>query len=384
MKKMICTILAGVLMCMSFAYAEEEPKAAAGTGLGFELLENLYDGENNLVISPVSLSFALAMAAQGAEGETRSELLTALGAEDLSEMTALMEALAGKGLKQANAAFVSGDMAAKEDYISALEEMFGAEWFENDGDPAAKINGWVQEHTDGLIEKLVEELPQETMLVLANAIAMDAKWMAEFDPNATFDDVFHAPDGDVTAAFMHRTFYADYGEREDVQLLRLHYRTDDYDPTGMSMMIALPAEGSVETVLEGLKAEGLGYFTFGEDQRKVRLSMPKTDISAQVSLGDALKALGVKTAFSDNADLSGITEDMPLRIGSVLQKARLMMDEEGTKAAAATAVMVEAMGMIRPEEIAEFNMNRPFVLVIADEETGAVCFAAAVMNPISN
>lgn len=384
MKKMIGIILACALLCMPFAYAEEEPATAAGTGLGFDLLKNLYDGENNLVISPVSLSFALAMAAQGAEGETRQEILDALNVEDLSELTEMMKNLSDKGLKQANAAFVAGDMTAKEDYIGALREMFGAEWFENEGNVAEKVNGWVREHTDGMIDKLVDELPGETMLVLANAIAMDAKWMAEFDPNATSDDVFHTPGGDVTVPFMHKELWARYGDFEGVKMLQLQYRSDEYEPTGLCMIIALPGEGGMDAVLDGLCAEGLEYFSFEGEEARVRLSMPKTDISADNSLNEILASLGVKTAFGHDADFSGITGDMPLRIGSVLQKARLQIDEEGTKAAAATAVMVEAMGIMRPEDIVEFNMNRPFAAVIADMETGAVCFAAVVTNPISN
>lgn len=376
MKKILCIALA-LMLCIPFAWAEEEH-------FEFAVLREVYDGENNQVISPVSLAYALAMAAQGAEGETKQQILDLLDMEDLAELTALQDALTEAGLKQANAAFLADEMTPKEAYISDLREIFGAEWFKNGGDVAEKINAWVSEHTDGMIEKMLESLPEETMLTLVNAIAMDAKWMAEFNPDNTYDDTFHAPGGDVTASFMHKTFHADYGERDGVQLLRLRYRNDDYEPTGLTMLIALPEEGGVEAVLDGLCAEGLGYFTFREDQTKVELSMPKVDIAADNTLNDALKALGVETAFTENADFSGITDEMPLRVGGVLQKARLILDEEGTKAAAATAVALTAMAMPRPEEIVEFNMNRPFVLAVAHEESGAVCFAGVVENPAAN
>lgn len=376
MKKLMCVLLA-VMLCASFACAQAQERH-----FGFEVLRKVYSGENQ-VISPVSLAYALGMAAQGAEGETKQEILGFLGVDDVSELADLQNTLAEKGLKQANAAFLTGGMTPREEYADAIEEVFGAEWFENKGNTAAKINAWVKKHTDGMIEKLVEEMPAETALALVNAIAMEAKWMAEFDPNATFDDVFHAPGGDVIVPFMHKTFRADYGECDGVQLLRLQYRNDDYEPAGLTMLIALPEEGGVEKVLDGLCAEGLDYFSFREDRVKVKLSMPKVDIAADNNLSDVLKALGVEAAFSDRADFSGISEE-PLRIGSVLQKARLMMDEEGTKAAAATAVMMEAMAMPMPEETVEFNMNRPFVLAIADEESGAVCFAGVVANPTAN
>lgn len=376
MKKLVSILLA-VMLCVSFACAEM-PKQH----FGFEVLREVYTGENQ-VISPVSLAYALGMAAQGAEGETKQEILDLLGVDDVYDLAELQKVLEEKGLEQANAAFLAGDMVPREEYVKALEKMFGAEWFENKGNTVAKINTWVKKHTDGMIEKMVEELPAQTALVLVNAIAMEAKWMVEFDPNATWEDVFHAPDGDVTVPFMHNTFHADVGERDGVQMLRLQYRNDDYEPTGLTMLIALPEEGGVEAVLDGLCAEGLEYFVFREEQVKVELSMPKVDIAADNDLGDILKKLGVESAFSDRADFSGISDEA-LRIGSVLQKARLMMDEEGTKAAAATAVIMVDMAMPIPEEIVEFNMNRPFVLAIADEESGAVSFAGVVANPTSN
>ena len=376
MKKLMSILLA-VMLCASFACAETQERH-----FGFEVLREVYAGENQ-VISPASLACALGMAAQGAAGETKQEILDFLGVKDVSDLVQMQNTLAETGLKQANAAFFAEEMVPREEYVTALEEMFGAEWFGDEGDVVGKINAWVKEHTDGLIEKLVESLPEATVLTLVNAIAMDAKWMVEFDPNATWEDVFHTPEGDVTVPFMHKTFRADAGERDGVQMLRLQYRNDDYEPTGLTMLIALPEEGGVEAVLDGLCAEGLEYFTFREERVKVELSMPKVDISAENGLADALKALGVETAFSDLADFSGIAEES-LRIGSVLQKARLMMDEEGTKAAAATAVMMETMAMPVPEEIVEFNMNRSFVLAIADEKSGAVCFAGVVANPTAN
>jgi len=174
-------------------------------------------------------------------------------------------------------------------------------------------------------------------------------------------------------------FYADCGERENVQMLRLRYRD-----CGLSMLIALPEVGGVDAVLDGLCAEGLGYFIFREEAAKVKLSMPKTDIDVTNPLTETLQALGVARAFSDGADFSGITEDAPLKIGSVIQKARLILDEDGTRAAAATVMAMATGAMPQPEEIVEFRMDRPFVFVIADELSGVVCFAGVVASPDGN
>lgn len=347
--------------------------------LGFEALRLLYDGEQNQVVSPVSLAYALAMAAEGAEGETRQEILDALGAESADEVAALQEALTDAGLRQANAAFLTGEMVPKDEYAAALEEKFGAKWFPPEVSNVESINKWVEDVTDGMIPEIIGELPEEVQLVLLNAIAMDANWQIPFDEAGTYEETFFSPGGEVAVEMMHNTFHADCGEREGVQLLRLNYRD-----CGLTMLIALPEEGGIEGVLDGLCKDGLDYFTFGEEKVKVKLSMPKMDIDAANGLKETLRALGVETLFSDGANLSGITADMPLKVGSVLQKARLILDEEGTRAAAVTAIMVETCAAPVPEEIVEFNLNRPFVAVIADEESGAVCFAGIVTNPDGN
>lgn len=384
MKKWMSLILSIAMLfvgCSAFAETEEKPEAAlVGTQLGFDVLKELGDGSENCIISPVSLAYALAMAAQGAEGETKQEILDVLGVEDLSVLTGLTDALTAAGLKLANAAFIAGEMVPNEEYVNALKAQFGAEWFEKSESIVDDINAWVAEHTDGLIEKLLEgELSEDIALVLVNAIAMDAKWAAPFTPDATFEDVFHAPDGDVTVPFMHRKLRAEYAERDGVQLLRLGYADSD-----LTLLIALPGEDvGMDGVLAGLSEEGLGYFALGEEMVEVQLSMPKLDIEAGCSLKDALQALGVKAAFGEEADFSGIADE-PLKIGSVLQKARLLFDEDGTKAAAATAIGVTTMALLPEAEPVEFNMNRPFVAVIADEASGAVAFAGIVANPAGN
>lgn len=373
MLKKWTSILLSVIMLLSLS-AGAEAIPAAGTRMGFEVLKMVYDGEQNQVVSPVSLACALAIAAQGAEGATRQELLDALEAEGAEDVASQLQPLAEAGLKLADAAFLVNDLVPREEYVAALREQFGAEWFDNA--TAEEINAWVAEKTDGLIERIVDELSDDARLALVNAVAMDAKWALPFESARTADGTFHAPDGDVTVAFMHDERWADYGERDGVQLLRM-----GYSDSGLTLLIALPEAGGMDAVLDGLCAEGLGYFQFNEEPARVNLSMPRTDISAENGLNDALQALGVQTAFGDDADFSGISEEA-LKIGSVLQKARLVFDEDGTKAAAATALIMATMSAIEPMDVVDFTMDRPFAAVIADENTGAVCFAGIVANPV--
>lgn len=376
MKKVISLMLICAMLLTAGAALAEAP----GNQLGFDVLRALTDGTKNQVLSPISLAYALGMALEGADGATEDEIERVLGTDDLDDWierngSKLTEA----GLKLANAAFVTGDMQPDADYIEDLKKDFGAEWFENSDDMVAKINQWTKEHTDGLIEQLIDgELDPLSQLVLVNAVAMDAQWLSPFEADATADGTFHAPDGDVTVPMMSQMLDAAYAETDEAQLLRLTYSN-----SGLSMLLALPKEGqSVQSVLDALSEKGLTYFSFPEETSYVSLTMPKVDISAKNSLSDALQALGVRTAFSSDADFSDITRSMPLQIGEVMQKARLVMDEDGTKAAAATEVEVRAMALLK--EDVDFTLDRPFVAVIAEENTGTACFAAVIANPAEN
>ena len=363
MKKVISMLLICAMLLTAGAALAEAP----GNQLGFDVLRALTDGTKNQVFSPVSLAYALGMALEGADGVTEDEIEKALGTDDLDDWIEYNGSkLTAAGLKLANAAFITGEIQPDADYIEDLKKDFGAEWFEMSGDMADKINQWTKEHTDGLIEKLIDgELDPLSQLVLVNAVAMDAKWSSPFSADETADGIFHAPDGDVTASMMHQTLYADYSD------------------SGLSMLLALPKDGqSVTGVLDKLSEKGLSYFSFPEEMTEVSLTMPKIDLSAKNTLNDALQALGVRTAFSDSADFSDITKSMPLQIAEVVQKARLVVDEDGTKAAAATEVGICAMSA--PLPAVDFTLDRPFVAVIAEEETGTVCFASVIANPAEN
>lgn len=375
MKKAVCLVLCALICLNLGAVCAEAP----GTQLGLQALKQCFDGTGNPVISPVSLAYALAMAEKGAEGETEAELEQALESDDADDWAEeTFKRLEASGLRLANAAFLTGDLPPKKDYIEDLREDFGAEWFENEGDMVEIINQWVAEKTDGQINRMLDEpLAALSQLVLINAIAMDAKWTVPFDASDTQEETFHAPDGDVAVPMMYNELYADYAEEGGVQKIRLTYRDSD-----LTMLIALPAEGGMEAALEALCAQGLDYFD-GLESVRVRLSLPKVDCSSEANLRDVLIALGVERAFSDGADFSDISEEKSLTISSVLQKARLKVDEDGTRAAAATAVML-AEGCALIEDAAEMKVDRPFLMLVADEATGAVCFAAAIANPAEN
>ena len=374
MKKILSILLCLVLLGCT-ALAEASP---AGEKLGFALLKELYAGDGNVMLSPASLTMALGMAAEGAEGETLAAILRALGAEDASELSGVVP----EEIKSANAAFVAHGLSLKQAYVDRLNEAYGAEWFELDAEVVEKVNAWVAEHTDGLIDRLLSDAPDpQTGLILINAIAMDAKWAKPFEAYNTIEDSFHAPEGDVTVEMMYQQDFFDYVERDGLQIIRLPY-TDG----ALSMWIALPGEGvsiGLDGLLDALAEQGMAYLKDGAQEREVDLFLPKFDLTTENSLSDALKALGVEAPFGSDADFSGVSE-VPLRIDEILQKVRVQLDEEGTKAAAATAAMVACMAMLPEEEPVEMRVDRPFAFVIADGETDSVCFAGVVENPVAD
>ena len=368
MKKVIPLLLICAMLLTAGAALAEAP----GNQLGFDVLRALTDGTKNQVLSPISLAYALGMALEGADGATEDEIEKALGTDDLDDWIEKNgPKLTAAGLKLANAAFITGEIRPDADYIEDLKKDFGAEWFEMSDDMADKINQWTKEHTDGLIEKLIDgELDPLSQLVLVNAVAMDAKWSSPFEADSTTDGTFHAPDGDVTVPMMHQTLFADYAETDEALILRL-----TYSDSGLSMLLALPKDGqSVANVLDALSAKGLSYFSFPEEMTNISLTMPKVDLSAKNTLNDALQALGIRTAFSDSADFSDITKSMSLQIAEVMQKARLVVDEDGTKAAAATEVEIRAMAAL--QEV-DFTLDRPFVAVIAVTRISLLFFTFA-------
>ena len=373
---LLCLVMLGCAALAEPVAAESAP--AVGEKLGFELLKALYAEGGNVLLSPASLTLALGMAAEGAEGETLAAILRALGAEDASALSNVVP----EEIKSANAAFVAHGLSLKQAYVDRLNEAYGAEWFELDAEVVEKVNAWVAEHTDGLIDRLLSDAPDpQTGLILINAIAMDAKWAKPFEAYNTIEDSFHAPEGDVTVEMMYQQDFFDYVERDGLQIIRLPY-TDG----ALSMWIALPGEGvsiGLDGLLDALAEQGMAYLKDGAQEREVDLFLPKFDLTTENSLSDALKALGVEAPFGSDADFSGVSE-VPLRIDEILQKVRVQLDEEGTKAAAATAAMVACMAMLPEEDPVEMRVDRPFAFVIADGETDSVCFAGVVENPVAD
>lgn len=374
----LCAMLVSSVVIATGAGSEEGNGAVSGASnrgsFGFALVEEIYNG-GNVVLSPVSVEAALSMAADGAKDETLTEMLAAMNINSTDEILAAMP----EDIHLANAVFTSDNAPLYQEYVNRLNDAYGAEWFKIDQHTVENANNWVNKHTDGLIETILSEQPDaSTGLMLMNAVAMDADWQKPFMENAVEREMFHTNDGVVEVDMMYQTEFFSYAKKNGVQIVRLPYAESN-----MSMYVMLPREGKMEELLATLAEEGSAFFMEGLERREVDLALPKMDVSDDNSLFDALKALGIEAAFGPDANFAGMSE-VPMYISEIFQKARIQVDESGTKAAASTVIAMPMMGMPYSEDgPVVMHADHPFAFAVVDEAAGAVCFAGAIENPLA-
>jgi serpin B len=241
------------------------------------------------------------------------------------------------------------------------------------------INDWVDEQTEGRIEDLIppDAINSDTRLVLTNAIYFNAAWDKPFGESSTRDGPFYLLDGgEVSAPMMRQTEYHGYAESDGYQAVELLY-----DGEELSMVILLPDASEFETFERSLDAARVSQIVGALGRRPVDLTMPKFEFDSDFSLGESLSAMGMPDAFSSAADFSGMTGERDLSISDVIHQAFVAVDEAGTEAAAATAVvMVEIAAVI--DDPVPVVVDRPFIFLIRDIETGTILFVGRVVNPV--
>jgi len=239
------------------------------------------------------------------------------------------------------------------------------------------INNWVSDQTEEKIKDLIPQgaINAATRLVLTNAIYFNAAWQHPFAEEVTSSGTFHLLDNsDVTIPMMYQTESFKYAEGSDYQAVEL-----PYDKQELSMVILLPREGQFEAFEESLNAEIVDEIIGKLEGSRVALTMPKFEYASSFSLKDALTTLGMGVAFTPEADFSGMNGSRDLFIGDVLHKAFVSVDEEGTEAAAASAVIMAMSAP--PSQPIEFTVDRPFVFFIRDIQTSSIIFVGRVLNP---
>jgi serpin B len=365
------------------------------SAFAFALYQALKGEEGNLFYSPYSISLALAMTYAGARGETAEQMAATL--QFMLEQDRLHPAfnwldteLAGRGegaqgkdgegfrLNIVNAIWGQKDYEFLPDFLDILAENYGAglrilDFINETEQSRLAINEWVSDQTEGRIKDLIPQgaITELTRLVLTNAIYFNAAWQYPFDEDMTANGPFYLLDGgQVTVPMMKQTESFGYTEGEGYQAVELLY-----DGGELSMVILLPEDGNFEPFEEGLQAQQVSDIISGLQNAEVALTMPRFEFDSEFSLKDTLADMGMRDAFSDDADFSGMTGNRKLFISDVVHKAFVAVDEAGTEAAAATGViMTESM----PPQV---TIDRPFIFLIRDIETGAVLFVGRVLNP---
>jgi serpin B len=370
------------------------------SAFAFELYQALRGEERNLFYSPYSISLALAMTYAGARGETEQQMAETLkfllAQEDLHPAfngLDILLAQRGEGaegkddqgfrLNIVNAIWGQKDYAFLDEFLDVLAENYGAglrlvDFINETEKSRVTINDWVSEQTEGRIEDLIPQgvITILTRLVLTNAIYFNAAWEYPFEEDATYNGPFYLLDGsEVTVPLMRQTESFRYAEGDGYQAVEL-----PYDGRELSMVILLPEEGQFEAFEGSLDADLVAAIIEDLDSSEVALTMPKFEFESAFGLKEALSAMGMPIAFTDEADFSGMTGVRDLHIAEVIHKAFVSVDEAGTEAAAATAVIMELTAM--PAEPVEVTVDHPFIFLIRDIETGTILFVGRVLNPI--
>jgi serpin B len=372
------------------------PAAATGA-FGLDLMRAQPPG--NVVLSPDSVAAALALTGTGGAGRTAAEIARTLHLKgpaafpavgDLQRAIAAGQATAAMGdpepptLEIANGLFLQQGLPFDPAFLSGARQHFGAapETIDFAGNPTAAleaINGWVSDHTKGLVPRILDSLPGEMALALANAVYLDADWQRPFKRRETKPGVFCKAAGKSRVDFMHQTARLRYGAGPGYSAVALPYRSST-----LSLLVVLPVRQPLGSLQHHLDGRGLARIANDLSARPVILSLPRFHLNTDAELTGALKKLGMPTAFGEAADFSRITAAVPLKIAFVKHAADFTVDEAGTVAAAATVVGVVPKSAARPPRDAiTFNANRPFLFFLRDDRTGAVLFAGRLTNPAS-
>lgn len=365
--------------------------SARRAAVAFRLYRELARGSGNVFVSPYSLEMALAMAQAGARGSTARAFAQVLGSDPAGSPAQP----GGNGLRftVANALWPQRRFPLRPGYVAEIKTKFGGlvQLLDFSGAPQASariINRWVSEKTHGRIDSLVSasELEQKTSLMLTDAVYFKGVWVKSFDPGDTYKQKFHLPGGRrVRTQMMHNTAHFYLYRGKTFKMLVLPFR-GGHD--AVEMLVLLPDHinqlGSLE---QQLKVSALDDWVGQAERKLVEVTLPKFRDTDLLQLTAAAKALGIAIAFSKHqADFSGIARLVSRRlyVSSVLQKTYVDLDEKGTEAAAATAVMeatATAVYQAPTEQTIVFDANHRFVYLIRDETTGDILFIGRMANP---
>ena len=375
--------------------SSEKEMVSSDQSFAFKFLANVYaeelvDEDNSFMVSPLSLSMALAMTMNGAEGETKSAMQETLNLKGFtsdeinSYYKKLREALLATDpstqLSIANSIWTNQNVVIKDEFVRKNREFFNSTTQSvnfSDSNTAELINGWASNNTNGLIKKVIESTKPEDLMYLLNAIYFKGIWTSEFNKKNTHKKPFTLEDGStVNVDMMSQTDKFNYKEDENLQLVELPYGNSAF-----SMLVLLPKdEKNLLDVVGALS--GSDYWAglkSGLREHEVELYIPKFKTEYSKKLNKVLSDMGMGLAFTNEADFSGMT-DTSAKIDFVKQNTYISVDEVGTEAAAVTTVGVVMTSMPAQPQKVVFNANKPFIYVIQENSTGSILFTGIVKN----
>ena len=358
--------------------------AVASADFAVNMLKELYDGSDNVLVSPLSVETALLMAANGAKGSTLEEFRKLFGGEMSFEE---LRAAASDYIKNlpstekakfhlANAVFIEQSLTVKDEFIAKNRELYGAEVCQIPFNQAAvtAMNTWVEKHTDGMIDRIIEEVDPANMLYLINALSFDGEWKKIYDTASVRNTQFTCENGQ-------RTSVTGLYSVEDFYLINdvCDGFVKPYADGKYSFAAFLPKKGTgITDFLSKFDGKTLLLLPASAKQTEVNAMIPKFTVNYGKMLSAPLMKLGLSTALGTGADFSGIS-DVAVGIDEVIHKTTLTLDERGTKAGAVTAVMLKALSL--PIERPEVILDRPFVYEIIDNSTLLPVFVGICVKP---
>ena len=370
---------------------------AADNQFGFEIFQKINASlkePKNTMISPMSISLALAMVYNGTSGDTRAQMekmlhKSGLTPDDINQSYKdLVGGLASHDsrveLSISNAIFYRNTFTVKNDFITTNQNYYQAEVagldFSKTSETLNTVNGWVKTKTKGKIDKIISQVNPEDIMYLLNAIYFNGEWQYRFDPKETTDMPFTREDQTVVQApTMTLENQFKYYSNQTFQLLEMPYGSGKY-----SMLIFLPNTGkNTNNIISELNPENVNNWISKLTEQKKKVFLPKFEFKFEDSIIDELAALGMTDAFDPSkANLTGISEDAKLFISAVMHKSYIKVDERGTEAAAVTGITV-GVTSVGPDSNT-FKVDHPFVFAIREKDTQAILFIGKVLNPNQN
>ena len=369
----------------------------ANNDFAFDLYSKYESNEGNIFFSPYSISTALAMTYEGARGQTATEMQSVFHFPEnefsrRSSYRELYDQLNKKNqhyeLNTANALWAEQNFKFLDEYFSVVNKFYDGkvtnlDFKQQPENARSTINNWVEDQTNNKIRNLIPLglINDMTRLVLTNAIYFKGEWVQQFNEEQTKEQDFRVAAGNNVKIKMMQKTDGDaifgYIQADRLQILEMPYSGED-----LSMLILLPEDDDTRSLEKSLNRKKLAEWTEKLEEKRVNVYIPRFKFETKYFMEDTLSKMGMPIAFSDNADFSGMTGAKDLKISKVIHQTFIEVNEEGTEAAAATAVIMKEFAIAGPgPQIPTFRADHPFIFIIQQKETGNILFMGRVSDP---